>query len=389
MNRIYLDNNATTPPAPEVIQEHSAVANQAWANPSSLHKDGQYAKKVLDRARAVVARTINCQPDEIIFTGGGTEADNTAIRSAVKCHPNRGHIVCSAVEHDAVLHVVKELEGEGYQVSWVKPDANGQITAHGVARAMRPDTALVAVMAVNNETGIANQVHEIGAVVEPYGSDYLVDATQALGKVPLDFNAMRATYLVASAHKLHGLKGTGLLVARSSCKFSPLLLGGGQEHSKRAGTENVPGIAAFAKAIDLAHLPQNARAVQEVRSIRDQIQQAVKGLFGREVIVLGEYAPRVWNTLYVCFRGAPNRDILHFLDEQGIEVGIGSACSCLKNPQPSPTVKAMNVPHDYQGGSVRFSLSRYQAPSLGGDPQLLQRVVSALTNLSNLRKRLP
>lgn len=375
---IYLDHNATTPPAPEVLAEYTRCATTAPGNPSSLHAAGRAAKAELDRARATIASFIGAHPDEVVFTSGGTESNNTAIHSALRAAAGRRHIVSSAVEHPAVIELLKTYAGNGWSVSLVPPDHHGCIRAATIRRYIRPDTALVCVMAANNETGAINEVDAIGQIARQHNAAYLVDATQAMGKIPISLRNSGATYLTASAHKLHGPRGVGLLAVARNAPFAPSLVGGGQEDSRRAGTENIPAIVGFAQAVRLCLDPKAIEATRQIRDMRDRLQNWILRRFAPSVLCISATGPRLWNTLCACFRNIPNRSLQAFLDRAGIAVGVGSACSCLRNPKPSPTLEAMGIPPEYSSGAVRFSFGRYQAPVMGGDPGLIDRICYAL-----------
>lgn len=363
-----------------------------YANPSGLYSSGKTAKNAIEMARGQVASLARCLPEEVIFTGSGTEADNTALYSAMKCAPQKRHIVVSSCEHPAVSEVATVLKNQGYQVTKVLPNREGVITADKVSKVLRPDTALVSIMAANNETGVVNDVYDIGKIVKNNGSIYHIDATQIMGKLPMDFKRSLADYMVFSAHKFHGQKGVGILVVKQGTCYFPLLLGGSQERKCRAGTENVPGIVAAGVAAQQA-LKNLTILFQEVQPLRNWIQGEIKKLFGPDVLVLGERAPRTPNTLMVALRNVNARQVQDFLNQRGIAVGTGSACSCLKKPTPSDTIKSMGIPLEFQIGTLRISLSKYNAPRYGGSREQLMPFLKALAdykfqNLENGRFRM-
>jgi len=372
---LYLDNNATTRVDDAVVEAMIPFYTEFYANPSATYTPGRVVKKAVDRARQQVASLLRCRPNEVIFTGGGTEADNTAIYSATRCFPKRKRVCCSACEHPAVSEPMKMLREFGYTITPVSPVAYpepgaGRVNAADVERAIRAgdpaDVALVCVMAANNETGVVNPVADIGRVCAKYKVPLLVDATQAVGKVPVDFRGSGATYMVCSAHKFHGPKGVGVLVVRDGACFKPHLIGGGQENGCRSGTENVPGIVGTGMAAEIAqaNLPVLASGVKQVR---DSLQASLYNSFPRgDLLVLGADCLRTPNTLFFGLRDRNSRAIQEILSASGIAVGTGSACSCLKNPKPSATVQAMNVPPQYALGMIRISLSKYNAPSVCG-----------------------
>lgn len=376
---LYLDNNATTRLDEEVLQTMTPFFTEYYANPSALYGAATKPKQALEIARNQTAILINAHPDELIFTGCGTEADNTAIFSGVKCRPTKKHVIISAIEHPAVTKAAESLVSRGYIITKLLPTKDGVITAKSVATALRPDTALVSVMWANNETGVINPIEEIGKLVKANGSMYHVDATQAVGKIPVDFRKSLADYLVFSAHKIHGPKGVGILVVRQGACYFPLLLGGSQEHECRAGTENVAGIVGTGMASLLAR--QNLPIMQtEVSLMRDWLERQIVNIFGSEIIVLGNKAIRTPNTLMLAIHKANGRELQSYLSNSDIAVGIGSACACLKTPKPSETVKSMRVPLDYQLGTLRISLSKYNSASYGGSFKDFDQLLAALAN---------
>lgn len=379
MNKfIYFDNNATTRMDDKVVQAMLPFLTEFYTNPSALYAASSIPKKAIEQARIDVATLVNATPSEIIFTGCGTEADNTAIHSAIECYPNKRHIVISACEHPAVTKFVEYLEKKGYFVTRLLPTKDGIISPQTVAQVIRPDTALVSVMAANNETGVINPIYHIGDIVKKAGVLYHVDATQAIGKIPIDFRRTNADYMAFSAHKYHGPKGVGVLVVRKGTCYAPLLRGGGQENDCRAGTENVAGIVGTGMASRLAY--EGLPLMADIQAMRDMIQHQIKLMFGPNVIILGESVPRTPNTLMVALKNINARTLQDALSNNGIMVGVGSACSCLKNPKPSPTVVAMGVPKDYQLGTLRISLSRFNLPK----EKALQDVSHLLSTLSQL-----
>jgi len=357
---LYLDNNATTRMDEAVLQAKIPFELDYYANPSALYGAALIPKTAIGKARDSVAHLVNAQPQEIVFTSGGTEADNTAIHSAIECFPHKKHIVISAVEHPAVANCVASLEKKGYQVTRLIPTPQGVITPLAVASSIRPNTVLVSIMAANNETGVINPIYQIGEIVKRNGSLYHIDATQAIGKIPIDFKRARADYMAFSAHKFHGPKGVGILVVKTGACYRPLVVGGGQENECRAGTENVAGIVGAGVAAQLAL--NNLSIMNQIADLRDWLQTQLKKKFGNDILILGEGTQRTPNTLMVAFRNVNGRELQSFLADRHIAIGIGSACSCIKKPKPSATVVAMNVPPNYQLGTMRVSLSKYNLP---------------------------
>jgi len=377
-NALYLDNNATTRVDDAVVAEMLPFFTEYYANPSATYRPGKVVKAAVEQARARVAALVNCRADEVVFTGGGTEADNTAIYSATRCNPGKKRVCCSACEHPAVAEPMRMLREFGYTITPIEPIPYGQprtgtVTPQAVERAIRAgdpkDVALVCVMAANNETGVVNPAAAIGAVTRNYGVPLLVDATQAVGKVPVDFAASGATYMVFSAHKFHGPKGVGALIVRKDACFKPHLIGGGQENRCRAGTENVPGIVGLGMAAEVA---QRSLPILNsgVRTVRDIMQNSLVVNFPRgELVIIGRDSIRTPNTLFFALRDRNSRMIQSILDRDGIA----------KDPKPSATVEAMKVPRQYALGTIRVSLSKYNAPMVCG-PDAAQTTISRFTD---------
>ena len=356
MSRIYLDNNASTPVRPEVLEAMLPYFGEHFGNASSVHAFGQEAKGAVEDARAQVAALLNATPGEIVFTSGGTESDNIGVIGGAKALPFKGrHIIVSAIEHDAVRHAADALEREGYTVTRVAPDARGVVSAESVAAAIRPDTALVSVMAANNETGVAQPVAEIGAVCATRGVAFHVDAVQAAGKIPIDVQAWQATLATIAGHKFYGPKGVGALYVKRGFKPVPLQFGGEHEKGRRPGTENVPAIVGLGKASELAReeLDQNG---PRIGRLRDRLET---GLLERVpgVVRHGQGAPRVPNTSHLSFVGAEGEHLILSLDMKGVAVSSGAACKA-GSSHPSHVLLAMGVPREIAQAAVRFSLGR-------------------------------
>ena len=356
MSRIYLDNNASTPVRPEVLEAMLPYFGEHFGNASSVHAFGQEAKGAVEDARAQVAALLNATPGEIVFTSGGTESDNIGVIGGAKALPFKGrHIIVSAIEHDAVRHAADALEREGYTVTRVAPDARGVVSAESVAAAIRPDTALVSVMAANNETGVAQPVAEIGQVCASRGVAFHVDAVQAAGKIPIDVQAWQATLATIAGHKFYGPKGVGALYVKRGFKPVPLQFGGEHEKGRRPGTENVPAIVGLGKASELAReeLDQNG---PRIGRLRDRLET---GLLERVpgVVRHGQGAPRVPNTSHLSFVGAEGEHLILSLDMKGVAVSSGAACKA-GSSHPSHVLLAMGVPREIAQAAVRFSLGR-------------------------------
>lgn len=365
-HKLYFDNNATTACDPAAVEAMLPFFLEHFANPSGLYRCAEYCQDAVRASRLAVADLVNSKESEVVFVGCGTEADNTAISSAIRCRPDSKHIVISAVEHPAVQEVVKQLERGGYEITKVRPGPLGSLTLEQVVSAIRPDTALVSIMAANNETGALNPVYQIGHYISQLINKplYHIDATQAIGKVPFDFAQTKADYAAFSAHKFHGPKGVGVLLVKDGACFKPLLVGGGQENKCRAGTENVPGIIGTGIAAELAK--KNLPLVQQkVKARRDWLESKIKTIFGPDCLVLAEKAARTPNTSFIALRGSNGRRIQKFLADFDIAIGTGSACSCLKKHTPSATVTSMGVPPEFQKGTMRISLSKYHTEEFG------------------------
>jgi cysteine desulfurase len=354
--RIYLDHNASTAVRPEVLEAMLPYFSEHYGNASSAHAFGQESKGAMEDARAHVAALLNATAAEIVFTSGGTEADNLGVIGGARALPFKGrHIIVSAIEHDAVRHAADALEREGYTVTRVAPDAHGVVHAEAVAEAIRPDTALVSVMAANNETGVVQPMAAIGAACAKRGVAFHVDAVQAAGKMPIDVQAWQATMATIAGHKFYGPKGVGALYVKRGFKPVPLQHGGEHEKGRRPGTENVPGIVGLGKAAELARveLPETAERVGRLRDrLEDSLMKRVPN-----VVRHGEGAPRVPNTSHLSFVGAEGEHLILSLDMKGIAVSSGAACKA-GSSHPSHVLLAMGVPREVAQSAVRFSLGR-------------------------------
>lgn len=356
MKITYLDNNATTRVAPEVLEAMLPFLRDQYGNPSSMHSFGGSVRRHIEKARGEVASLIGAEPDEIIFTGCGTEGDNTAIRSALAVDPARPHIVTTRVEHPAVLGLCKRLEKEGHQVSWIGVDAQGMLDLGEVRRAVRDCTGIVSAMYANNETGVIFPVEEIGKAAKAAGAFFHVDAVQAVGKIPLDMRRSAIDYLALSGHKLNAPKGVGALYIRKGTKFSPFIVGGHQEMGRRGGTENVASIVGLGAACVLAAERLDEENTR-VRGLRDTLEKALLAK-GPDARLNGHPAHRLPNTTNISFEYVEGEAILLRMNELGICASSGSACTS-GSLEPSHVLRAMGVPYTAAHGSVRFSLSRY------------------------------
>jgi len=356
MARIYLDHNASTQVRPEVLEAMLPYFSEHFGNASSAHAFGQEARGGIEDARIRVAALLNGTPAEIVFTSGGTEADNLGVIGGARALPFKGrHVIVSAIEHDAVRHAADALEREGYTVTRVAPDSHGVVHAEAVAEAIRVDTALVSVMAANNETGVVQPVAEIGAVCAKRGVAYHVDAVQAAGKIPIDVQSWQATMATIAGHKFYGPKGVGALYVKRGFKPVPLQHGGDHEKGRRPGTENVPAIVGLGKASELAHR-EMAESGPRIARLRDRLEAGILELVPH-VVGHGTQATRVPNTSHLSFVGAEGEHLILSLDMKGIAVSSGAACKA-GSSHPSHVLLAMGVPREVAQSAVRFSLGR-------------------------------
>jgi len=352
----YFDNNATTRVAPEVVQAMLPFLEDHWGNPSSAYSFGHDVAKDIDSARAKVAELINADPREIIFTSCGTESNNAAIHSALAAHPEKRHVLMTAVEHSANLKFGDYLEKGGYHVGYLPVEPDGGLDLHLLEKSIRPDTAIVSVMWGNNETGVLCPIEEIAALCRGKGVLFHTDAVQVAGKLPLNVRETGVDFLSLSAHKLHAPKGIGLLYVKRRTRFHPYIIGGGQERGRRGGTENVPYIIGFGQAAELA-LNRMQDENTRVRALRDKLE---KGILVRidGTSRNGAKEPRLPNTTNIAFDGVEAEGILLLLDEARICASSGSACTT-GSLDPSHVLMAMGLNIARARGSVRFSLGFY------------------------------
>ena len=351
---IYADNAATTKMSEAAVHTMISVINEDYGNPSSLYSIGQQAKETLEEARKTVAEAIGAEPREILFTSGGSEADNQAIRSMAEEGKKKGktHIISSAFEHHAVLHTLEKLKKEGFEITLLDVHGDGIVRPEELEQAIREDTCLVTIMYANNEIGTIQPIREIGAVCRKHGIPFHTDAVQAVGHIPVDVNEDSIDLLSASAHKFHGPKGVGFLYARKGIRLTNLIEGGAQERGKRAGTENVPGIAAMATALKdaVANMDRNAALLT---ANRDRL---IEGLTKIPHSALnGDAKRRLPGNVNFCFEGIEGESLLLLLDDKGIEVSSGSACTS-GSLDPSHVLLAIGRVHDVAHGSLRLSI---------------------------------
>ena len=379
--QVYADNAATTKMSATAIAAMVSYYDNNYANPSSLHTPGQEAKVALEAARAKVAQCLGCEPREILFTSGGSEADNQAIISAARygARKNKKHIISTAFEHHAVLHTLQKLEKEGYEVTLLDVTQGHNITAQQVKDAIREDTCLVTCMYANNEIGSVLPIAEIGAVCKGAGVPFHTDAVQAAGHLHIDVKAQNIDMLSLSAHKFHGPKGVGALYVRRGFPLTNLIDGGAQERGKRAGTENIPGICGMAAALEeaCANMEENAK---KVTALRDKL---IAGLSTIPHCALnGDPVNRLPGNVSFCFEGIEGEALLLLLDAQGVYASSGSACTS-GSLDPSHVLLAIGRVHDVAHGSLRLSLSEYNTEEeMDHILKVVPQVVQTLRNMS-------
>jgi cysteine desulfurase len=352
MRRVYFDNSATTPVLPEVLAEMQPYFGEHFGNASSIHHHGQETRAAVERARESVAALLGCRPAEVVFTSGGTEADNLALFGLAA---EGDHIITSTIEHHAVLNACKHLEAEGCEVTYVPVDAACRVDPEDVRRAIRPNTKLISIMMANNETGVVQPVEEIGKVAAEADVYFHSDAVQAAGKVPVDVKTIGCDLLSISGHKIHAPQGVGALFVRKGTLLSPMLYGGRHERSRRAGTENVPGIVGLGKAAELARQGLESGDDRAMAAKRDRLENAL--LHIGSTGVNGQGAPRVPNTTNVHFDFIEGEALVIALDLKGLAVSTGAACSS-GAIEPSHVLTAMGLRADRARASLRFSLGK-------------------------------
>ncbi len=356
MKTISLDNNATTRVAPEVVAEMLPYFSEHYGNPSSMHSFGGNLGLKVRKARARIAALLGAQPEEILLTSGGTESDATAIYAALAANPHKRHILTTRVEHPAIKNLFEQYGKNGYRVSFIPVDREGRIDVDELLRSLTEETAVVSMMWANNETGVLFPVDAVAAELRSRGIVFHTDAVQAVGKVPIDLAQTGVDLLSLSGHKFHGPKGIGALYIRKGTKFKPLMVGGHQEHGRRAGTENVPGIIGLGKACELA--ADNLDDIgSRVRGLRDRLENALLEAVP-QCMVTGERSKRLPNTTSIAFEYVEGEAILLLMNEHGIAASSGSACTS-GSLEPSHVLRAMGIPFTAAHGSIRFSLSHY------------------------------
>ncbi|MGH7326077.1 MAG: cysteine desulfurase family protein [Candidatus Rokuibacteriota bacterium] len=352
--RVYLDHNASTPVHPEVVAEMQPYFSDVFGNPSSVHGFGRAAREAVDTARERIAAFLGASQDEIVFTSGGTESDNLAVKGLALAR-GRGHLITSQIEHHAVLRTCQTLQGQGFEVSYLPVDRFGMVDPDDVRRAIRPDTIAISIMHANSEVGTIQPVGAIGAIAREHGVPLHVDAVQTFGKIPLDLHALGIDALSFSAHKIYGPKGVAGLWIRKGSRMVAVQHGGDHERRRRAGTENVPGIAGFGKAVEVRGREMRAEG-ERVHGLRDRLWAGIQARVG-EVRLNGHPTERLPGTDNVAFRHVESESIVLGLDLKGVAVSAGSACTA-GHVEPSHVLVAMGVPLDWAMGAVRFSLGR-------------------------------
>jgi len=378
---VYLDHSATTPVAPEVLQAILPYLQHAFGNPSAIYTAGQEAREAVEHAREQVALLVNAEPDDVYFTGGGTESDNWAIKGAVRAWGDRkNHLITTPIEHHAVLEACEAVQELGWEVTFVPVDSTGMVDPNDVRRAITSRTGIISVMHANNEVGTIEPIAEIAAIAREHGIPFHTDAVQTVGRIPVDMQALGVDMLAISAHKLYGPKGVGALVVRRGTPLRPLLDGGGQERGRRGGTYNVHGIVGLGAAAQRV-LQQGTSEMERVRALRDRL---VQGILERvpDVVLTGHPTHRLPNNAHLAFGGVEGETLVLSLDAVGIYCSAGAACSS-GDTEPSHVLVAMGVAPHLIEGSVRFTLGKDNT-----EEQIdytVEQVVRAVHKLRSLR----
>ncbi|MEN3184299.1 MAG: cysteine desulfurase NifS [Atribacterota bacterium] len=382
---IYLDYNATTPCDPRVMEEMLPFFREFFGNPSSLHTLGQEARRAVEKARSTIARFLGAKEEEIIFTSGGTESNNLAIRGIAQALRKKGmHLITSAIEHHAVLNVFRALEREGFSVTYLPVDQNGIVHPEELRKALRSDTILVSIMHANNETGVIEPISELAQIAHEGGAVFHTDAVQTVGKIPIDVHTLGVDLLSASAHKFYGPKGIGFLYVRKGIPLAPQILGGHHERGKRAGTENVPGIVGMAKACEIAEKEMEEEA-QRIGILRNMLEEELEKRVP-DIFIVGRHVPRLYNTSLILVAYVEGESLLLNLDFEGICVSSGSACTS-SSLEPSHVLLAHGYPHELAHGSIRLSLGKWtKEEEISRVVMVFPKVVERLRSISPLSK---
>ena len=383
MRRVYLDNNATSPLLPEVFEAMRPYFLEKFGNASSIHQQGQQARAAVESGREQVAELLNCRPAEVVFTSGGTEADNLALFGLVK--PG-DHLITSAIEHHAVLNACKRLEQMGCEVTYLPVDGLALVDPGDVRRAIRPNTRLISIIFANNETGVLQDVNEVGKIAAEADVYFHTDAVQASGKVPIDVKEIGCDLLTLTAHKMHGPLGTGALFVRKGTLLRPMMYGGRHERSRRAGTENLPGIVGLGKVAELARNGFSDGGVERMAALRDRLENTIVETLD-QVSVNSAGAPRGPNTTNIVFDCLEGEAMVIALDLKGLSVSTGAACSS-GALEPSHVLTAMGLSPDRARASIRFSLGKQNtADDIDFALRLVPEVVTRLRELSPVYKK--
>lgn len=357
MKNIYFDNAATTKLDEEVLQEMMPYLTENYGNASSIYKIGREARKAVETAREQIAKVLNCKPNEIYFTAGGSESDNTAIKGIARANKNKGnHIITSKIEHPAVLETCKELEKEGFEVSYISVDENGIINLEELKNAIKPTTILITVMLANNEIGTIQPIEEIGQIAKENHIYFHTDAVQAVGSIKIDVQKLNIDSLSLSGHKFYGPKGIGALYVKTGVRFEKLIAGGHQERNKRAGTENVAGIVGIGKAIELAYSNLDEHN-EKIRKLRDYYVEQVKEKIPY-IKINGDMEKRLPGNSNISFKFIEGEGLLLNLDLKGIYASSGSACTS-GSLDPSHVLLAIGLPHEIARSSLRITIGKY------------------------------
>jgi cysteine desulfurase len=388
MEIIYLDNNATTQIAPEVLAAMQPYLSDLYGNPSSAHSLGRKMKSAVEDARGKVAELLRAaDAGEIGFTSCGSESDNWAIRGVLEANPEKKHIVTTLVEHEAVRNLCSRLEKQGYEVTWLGVDGNGEMDLDNLRKALRPETVLVSVMLANNETGVLFPIAEIGRIVKENSKAlFHVDGVQAVGKIPIALKDLEVDLFAVSGHKLHAPQGVGALYIKNGVELAPFIIGGSQERGRRGGTSAVPNIVGLGAACELARTYDNH---ETTRLLRDKLEDGIlSSIPNARLNGTPDRAKRLPNTSNISFEYVEGENVLEHLNQAGILVSTGSACHSTTR-ESSPTLKAMNIPYTAAQGSIRFSLGRYNTEDqIDKTLQLLPGIIEKLVEMSPYDKEL-
>ena len=377
---IYFDNNATTQLDPQVLRVMLPFLQEQYGNPSSAYSFGRAAATAVATAREQVAALLRCDPSEIIFTSCGTESDNSAIQSALLIDPDRKHLVTSKVEHSAIIKQAEALARRGYEITWLDVDSSGMMNLEALEEAIREDTAIVSLMWANNETGVLFPIEEAAEICRSKGTIFHTDAVQAVGKISMDLSRVPINFLSLSGHKLHAPKGVAALYVNRRTRFSPYLLGGGQENKRRGGTENTASIVALGQAAELASAALNEE-IGRVKALRDRFEKGMLDTVS-SVQINGDRTRRLPNTSSLAIEDVDSEGMLMLLDQRGICCSAGSACTA-GSLEPSHVLKAMGFSSERARGSLRFSFSRFNTEAEVDDAlQIIPNAVEKLRSMS-------